>query len=166
MISWYAVHAQPNGEEKARANLERQGYDVFLPRYRRWVRHARQRRIVSRPLFPRYLFVGLDRAEMRWRPILSTPGVASLVRAGDEPAAVATGVIKALRGQDREGAFDRVVPAEDFCPGDKVRIKEGPFQDLVGRLIRGTGDGRVCILLELLGREVRAEVSGLMIEAA
>ncbi len=166
MMSWYAVHAQPNSEEKACAHLQRQGYEVFLPRYRRWIRHARRRLVVARPLFPRYLFVGLERNQMRWRPILSSPGVATVVRAGDEPAAVAPGIIDALRREVASGVFDRIAPSADFRPGDKVRITEGVFQDLVGQLIHADDLERVCILLDLLGRKVRAEVSSLAIEAA
>lgn len=137
-----------------------------MPRYRRWIRTARRRLIVLRPLFPRYLFVGLDLSEMRWRPILSTPGVASLVRVGDEPAVVAIDVIEALRHRERECAFDQIATAGHLLPGGTMRITEGPFRDLVGQLTRASeGDG-VCILLELLGREVRAEVSRLTIAAA
>ena len=33
MTYWYVVHTQPHGEERARLNLERQGFDVYLPEY-------------------------------------------------------------------------------------------------------------------------------------
>ncbi|MBV8132901.1 MAG: transcriptional activator RfaH, partial [Alphaproteobacteria bacterium] len=67
MIRWYAVFTQPHGETKAVEHLLRQGYFAYLPRYRTWVSHARRRQTVLRPLFPRYLFAGTDRASMRWR---------------------------------------------------------------------------------------------------
>ena len=59
MRRWYVVHTQPQGESRAKANLERQGYEVYLPRCRKWRRHARRAEIVAAPLFPRYLFVRL-----------------------------------------------------------------------------------------------------------
>jgi transcriptional antiterminator RfaH len=86
VIRWYAVYTRPHAETKAREHLLRQGYSAYLPRYRKRVRHARRCHMVLRPLFPRYLFAGIDRAAMRWRPILSTIGVAEVVCTGDEPS--------------------------------------------------------------------------------
>jgi len=62
---WYVVHTQPNGEGRADLNLCRQGFATYLPRYARRRRHARRQEVVKRPLFPRYLFVGLDLARDR-----------------------------------------------------------------------------------------------------
>src|SRR6187397_1071564 len=106
MIAWYAVHTRPQAETKALENLLRQGYDAYLPRYRTQITHARRRQTVLRPLFPRYLFAGIDRSAMRWRPILSTAGVSDLVRSGNEPMPVAHEIVEALRAQESAGGFD------------------------------------------------------------
>jgi transcriptional antiterminator RfaH len=166
MIMWYAAYTQLHAEAKALDHLQRQGYGVYLPRYRRWVRHARRRALVSRPLFPRYLFVGLDRLTQRWRPIRSTVGVLGLVSRGEEPVAVAPGIIDALRRREGEGAFDLLSPAQLLRTGDTVRVTQGPFADLVGRLLGIADHERVYILLDLLGRTVRAEVAATAVEAA
>ena len=165
-MRWFAVHTQPHSEGKAHENLARQGYAPYLPRYRRWVRHARQRKLVLRPLFSRYLFVGFDRATMPWRPILSTVGVSGIVCRGDGPEPVAPGVIELLRKRESDGAFDELVPAHRLKSGDAVRIAEGPFENVIGRLVKAGDEERVYILFELLGRSVRAEVSAAIIEAA
>ena len=47
-----------------------------------------------------------------------------------------------------------------------VRVTEGPFADLVGRLLGAADHERVYILLDLLGRAVRAEVPAVAVEAA
>lgn len=166
MISWYAVYTQPNSEEKAVEHLRRQDYNTYLPRYRRAIRHARRRALVLRPLFPRYLFVGLDRLTQRWRPIRSTCGVVGLVASGDEPVPVSVEIVDSLRRQESNGAFDLLSPVQRLREGDSVRVTEGPFADLVGRLLGMADHERVYILLELLGRTVRAEVSALAVEAA
>ncbi|MGH7059167.1 MAG: transcriptional activator RfaH, partial [Stellaceae bacterium] len=111
MIGWYAVHTQPHAETRARDNLLRQGYAAYLPRCRVYVSHARRRRVALRPLFPRYLFAGVDRAAMRWRPILSTFGVADIVRTGEEPAPVPDEILAALREREAAGLFDQLDPA-------------------------------------------------------
>lgn len=166
MITWYATYTQPHAEDKALDHLQRQGYSVYLPRYRRWVRHARRRTLVSRPLFPRYLFVGLDRLTQLWRPIRSTVGVVGLVSRAEEPVAVAPDIIELLRRREDEGAFDVVSPLQRLRLGDAVRVTEGPFADLVGRLVGLADHERIHILLELLGRTVRAEVAATAVETA
>jgi len=151
---------------KAAEHLARQGYAAYLPRYRRYVRHARTRALVLRPLFPRYVFVGLDRLAQRWRPIRSTVGVVGLVSSADGPVPVAAAIVDALRRQEREGVFDLLSPAARLRAGDAVRVTQGPFADLVGRLLGAADHERVFVLLDLLGRSVRAEMPVLAVEAA
>lgn len=164
--AWYAVHTQPHAEAKALENLLRQGYRAYLPRCRIWVSHARRRQLALRPLFPRYLFAGLDGAVMRWRPILSTVGVSDVVRAGDRPASVPRGIVAAIRDRERDGAFDGLDPQHSLRAGELVRVTSGAFADLVGRLVELRDRDRAVVLLELLGRAVRAELALEAVEAA
>jgi transcriptional antiterminator RfaH len=165
MMQWYAVHTKPSREEMAVENLQRQGYPTYLPRQRRVVRHARKREVVLRPLFQRYLFVGIDRARTAWRPVLSTFGVAGVVCGGGEPLPVASEVIELLKAREREGAFDVTSILGRLKPGDRVRVSDGPFADFVGRIVVACTAARVTILLEFLGRVVKAEVPAVSIEA-
>jgi transcriptional antiterminator RfaH len=165
-IAWYAVHTQPHAETKALENLLRQGYHAYLPRCRIWVSHARRRQLALRPLFPRYLFAGLDGVAMRWRPILSTVGVSDVVRAGDRPASVPSGIVAAIRDRERDGAFDGLDPQHSLRAGELVRVTSGAFADLIGRLVELRDRDRAVVLLELLGRAVRAELALETVEAA
>lgn len=152
---WYVVVTQPNNEGRAEEHLLRQGFSVYLPRYRRTRRHARKTETVLRPLFPRYLFVGLDLARDRWRSVQSTFGVQGLVTVGDRPSAVPDAVIEAiLQRQDDDGLILMGAPA--LPKGTKVRILDGIFEDAVGLFERAAGEQRVAVLLQLLGREVMA----------
>ena len=76
---WYVVQTHINSESKAAANLSRQGFFVYLPRYLKRRSHARKVDVAPRPLFPRYLFVAIDVASQRWRAIQSTLGVSHLI---------------------------------------------------------------------------------------
>lgn len=155
MTGWYVVYTQARGELKAVDHLQRQSYAVYLPRCRRWRSHARSRELVLRPLFPRYLFVALDLGTMPWRPILSTIGVAGLVRHGDEPVPVPPGLVEALRQAERDRAFDQPSPADRWKLGDPVRITSGPFAEMIGRFQGLADEERVYVLLDLLGRPVK-----------
>jgi transcriptional antiterminator RfaH len=164
---WYAIHTLPHAETKALDNLLRQGYRAYLPRCRTWVSHARRRQLSLRPLFPRYLFAGADGATMRWRPILSTFGVSDVVSAGDRPAVVPGDVVAAIRAREEQGAFDgldlrRRLPR----PGELVRVTAGAFEDMIGRLVELRDQDRVVVLLDLMGRAVRAQFAAEAIEAA
>ena len=164
MTQWYAVYTQPHAESKALEHLQRQGYGAYLPRYRTRVSHARRRQIVLRPLFPRYLFAAIDRATMPWRPILSTVGVTDIVRAGDEPAPVPAEIVTAIRERENTGAFDRVDSRQMLRLGELVRVTTGAFEDMVGSLVELRDQDRIVVLLELLGRTVRAQLRAEVVE--
>lgn len=156
---WYVVQSRPNAELKAVAHLNRQGFPTYLPRYLKRRRHARRVEVVTAPLFPRYLFVGIDMATQRWRSIYSTIGVSKLVCAGDVPVCVAEQVVAALKQREDCSGFIKLERRPQFRFGDKIRLLEGVFADCLG-LYEGMRDrDRVAILLDLLGRKVRVQVN-------
>ena len=163
---WYVVQTHVNAETKAAANLERQGFAVYLPRYLKRRSHARKVDTVARPLFPRYLFVAIDLATQRWRSIQSTLGVSHLVCWSGHPASVDNGVIATLKAREDQNGFVKLARRFGFAPGDKVRIVEGAFVDNLA-LVEGISDHeRVAVLLDLLGRKVRVLVGVDLIAAA
>lgn len=163
---WYVVQTHVNAELKAAANLGRQGFSVYLPRYLKRRSHARKVDTVARPLFPRYLFIAIDLAAQRWRSIQSTLGVSHLVCVGDRPAQVADGVVDALRAREDEVGFIRLTRRPAFSPGDKVRIVDGVFVDNLALVEDVSDRDRVAVLLNLLGRKVRVSVRADLIAAA
>lgn len=150
---WLVARTHPRAEGRACENLARQGYSVYAPSMRRWRVHGRQRDIVQRPLFPRYVFVGTRAVAGRWRSILSTFGVSDLVRQGEIPACVPESLVATLRANESAGAFDETRAARALAPGAAVRVLVGPFADVVGRLVALREDDRILVLLDFLGRE-------------
>ncbi len=158
MKKWLVVYTQAGKEDRARSNLERQGYEVYLPHYSRRRVHARRVEFVDRPLFPRYLFVSINLSKDIWRPILGTFGVCDLIRTGDHPNVLPEGLVDLIRAQETIGRHDERNQIHDLKLGAAVRVVSGPFVDLVGRLRSLHDSQRVSILLELLGREVSVRV--------
>lgn len=163
MTYWCAVHTHALAESKAALHLRRQGFKVFLPRYRKTRRHARRVETVPAPLFPRYLFVALDPEQTRWRPILSTVGVCGLVRFGAKPAAVPSEIVAAIRAREDEEGYVATTSVADLRAGDPVRIVAGPLSDLDALFECANDNDRVTLLLELLGRHVRVRVPALAV---
>lgn len=164
MHQWFVVHTHAHGEELARTHLERQGFEVYLPRYRKQRRHARRTDWVATPLFPRYLFVGLDTAEKRWRTLRSTVGVSSLVCQGDQPIPVSDRIIDGIRAREDVTGFVAMLEKPSLRHGDKVRIVGGPLAETEAIFECRVDAQRVAVLLRLLGRETRVRVSANLVE--
>lgn len=153
MTDWYVVRTHAHAEAKALENLVRQGYEAYLPTCRRWRKHARRREIVRRPLFPNYLFVSFEIESTRWRPIVSTIGVASLICNGEVPTRVPEGTVESIKDAEISGLFDYTHAVTQLKPGDPVRVASGPFAGLIGQLQALASHDRVRVLLEILGRQ-------------
>ena len=165
-MRWYAVHTHAKAESKARFNLQRQGFDTYLPLYLKKRRHARRTEIVRSPLFPRYLFVFLDMERMAWRAINSTFGVIHLVCQGERPVPVPEGIMSGLKGRETPDGLIELPTRPLFGAGDPVRIVEGAFSDRVGLFQGQTDQQRVNLLLDMLGRQVKVTLPLESVEAA
>lgn len=161
---WIAVNAHQNRERTAEQNLRNQDYEPYCPVIRKQIRHARRMSEALRPLFPGYLFVRLEAGQSRWRPILSTIGVRSVVRTGDVPCAVPNQFIDELKAREEDGAIAR--PASYRQIGDTVRIAHGAFDGFVGKIIGLSENDRLIVLLDFLNRPVRVKVSGDLLSVA
>jgi transcriptional antiterminator RfaH len=163
---WYAVHTHPREEFKALSHLQRQEYQVYLPRYAKNIRHARKSERVIRPFFPRYLFLHLNLATEGWRSIRSTIGVSDIVCFGDQPAPLPAGVIEVIQSREDADGFVQFVRQNSLKRGDSVVVLSGPFARQFGRCDGVSDNERVAILLDLLGRKVRVMLDAEAVEAA
>lgn len=154
---WYAVHTQVHREVRAQTQLQNQHYRVYLPQRRKTIRHARKLRTVLAPFFPRYLFITLDPTVDQWRNVNHTFGVCSLVMAGERPHPVPRGVVEAMiAATDAAGVLS---VAQDLKIGERVRLLAGPFADRLGTLDRLDDNGRVRVLLEIMGGAVPVQLA-------
>ena len=154
---WYVARTLPQRELHAARQLNNQGFRTFVPRYWKNRRHARRVETISAALFPRYIFVVVDRTRDRWRSINGTLGVDRLLMYGGEPQAVPVGIVENLIAvADGQGnvRFDFRLKE-----GDAIKVTAGPFADLVGQLEQLDDNGRVRVLLEILGGRVRVVLS-------
>ena len=149
---WYVVRTQPHREAQAARQLENQAYRVFLPRFLKSRRHARKFETVLAPLFPRYMFIVLDLGRDRWRSVNGTYGVDRLLMRSGEPEPVPNGLVEQLTEAAAADGVVRSGPA--LREGQTIRVTAGPFAELVGKLETLDDQGRVRVLLEIMGGTV------------
>ncbi|MFW2437775.1 MAG: transcription/translation regulatory transformer protein RfaH [Arenicellales bacterium] len=157
MKSWYLIYTKPQKELVARENLERQGYEIYLPMAR--LRRRRMGKGATRiePLFPRYLFIHLDTKTDNWSPIRSTLGVSNLVKFGMYPSAVPEALIKLLCDRCDDEGIQNIVP-DEYKEGEAIRVMEGPMTGLEGVFLAKTSNDRVMVLLDIVGKHTRVNL--------
>jgi transcription antitermination factor NusG len=157
---WFALHTQHQHEKTVSRLLTGKGFQAFLPLYdtvHRWKNGLRQ---VSLPLFPCYVFV--QSPIERWLPVLTTPGIHSVVAFGGTPALIPRSEIEAVRRVVESAA--KAEPHPFIRCGDRVRIKSGSLQGLEGVLVRKKSQWKLLLSVEMLERSVAVEIDFSMAE--
>jgi transcriptional antiterminator RfaH len=164
LAPWAVVNTHSHREEIALQNLQRQNFMTYCPMIRRRRSYGRRIATVLRPLFPSYLFVSTGTNFGRWKPILSTYGVRSVVRNGQEIATIDDGFIAHLRAREVDGVIVR--PSEPYRIGQSVAIAEGPFGGLMATIIDMNENDRIVVLLKLMNRSTSLTLSIHQVTAA
>ena len=163
---WYCVHTKPRQESQVSAYLEENlGLETYLPRLREHRTIRRVRRIVTKPLFPRYLFCRFD-AGLQFRAVRHAPDVLEVVRFGQQPVPVSDAIITELKAW--AGAEHDIITIErGFSVGDVVTIKSGPMRGLQAVISQARNDrDRVAVLLSTLELNAQVLISRSMLELA
>lgn len=150
--SWCVVMTKPRKEFVAAENLVRQNYSVYLPRIQVRKRRSASWVVCVEPLFPRYLFLRINRFLQNTLPIRSTLGVTGLLRFGETAAVVSEAVIRSIQLREDDATGLLPVQHQPFKVGEAVQIIDGPLKGFEGIFNQLRGDARVMVLLEMLGQ--------------
>jgi transcription antitermination factor NusG len=159
--NWYAFYTCPNREKVACNELLKRQYDVFLPLVKtlsRW--QNRQKKKISKVLFPGYIFVRTVEAEIY--KIVQIPQIVRCVKCGDRPAVVPDRDIRCIELMVDLG--QEVFTAQDFAEGEHVRVVRGPLTGYVGILIRRKGRNRFGVQLSDIKQCACIDISVSMLE--
>lgn len=161
--NWVVVRTQPNREAWAAENIIRQLAVPYLPRCAEKIKIGNHYETKARLLFPGYIFVRTF--DGRWRFLLGTYGVSSVVMTGSSPAVVQEAEIARIKAcEDSDGLvhLPKLLPdlydEEDhhrFKKGQPVRIKDGVYSGYEGIYEGCHAKDRERILLDYLGRKTR-----------
>jgi transcriptional antiterminator RfaH len=158
---WIVVTCRQAQEVRARGELVRQGFDVYLPMRLASIRRpgrSNVRDLVARPFLPGYLFVRTSLSLGDWRRIWSTFGVKGLLGSEERPAAVRDWVVDRIRDQE-EGGFIKLGLEADRPAFDRgARVQLAGLDQVEGMFLEQIDERRASILVSLLGRDSRVTV--------
>jgi transcription antitermination factor NusG len=106
-------------------------------------------------LFPGYLFCRFD-VHDRLLPILTTPGVISIIGAGKTPIAVSDQEIASVQAILRSGLPARPWPC--LTVGCRVLLERGPLAGIEGIVLNVDKAFRLVVSVPLLQRSVAVEI--------
>jgi transcriptional antiterminator RfaH len=150
--AWYALYTKPRNEFKASKQIEKIGVSYYLPTATKIKQWSDRKKKITEPVLRGYIFIFADEKER-----INTLELNSVVRCLSEsgrPAKIPAWQIENLRKMlSNEGEF---FVREGLVPGVKVKIKEGPFKDVIGVYKEIDNDKTIAVSIELLNRSVIA----------
>ena len=151
---WFALRVRSHFENTVATVLGGKGYEWFLPQYksrRAWSDRIKE---IQLPLFPGYVFCRFD--PQHRLPVLTTPGIVSVVGIGKMPVPIDDAEIAAIQATVQSGLPSRPWPFLQV--GQKVRVESGPLSGLEGILLDLKRQHRLVMSVTLLQRSVAVEV--------
>jgi transcriptional antiterminator RfaH len=155
---WYLAYTRPRMEQTALVNLERQGFEAYLPLFKTCRRTSEGLQPGFEAMFPRYVFLRAANRRQSLGTIASTRGVCCLVRFGGEAAQVRPQTLEQIKEFERQRNQIELDGISPIQPGARVRMRRGSFKGIEG-LVVAVARQRVTFLLEMLGREQQVTVA-------
>lgn len=128
---------------------------------------AGKRKVVKRKLYPGYLMIRMGVNDESWFLVRETPGIGDFTGASGKPTPMSDieveRIIKMVYPDaEEEQSLKTTIP---FRSGDRVRVKEGNFQNLEGDVDRiDEANGRVTVIISIFGRSTPVELDHWQIE--
>jgi transcription antitermination factor NusG len=151
---WFAVNVWTKSEGLVSTALHTRGVETFLPFYTVRKRYSDRVKTVNQPFFPGYVFCRFDAC--RRLPILSTPGVLSIVSFEGVPAPIDESEISAIR---LAVAVAATKPWTYLAVGERVRVRSGAMAGLEGVLMAVKNQYRLILSITMLQRSIAVELN-------
>ena len=152
---WFILQFKSNSHHLAAKNLNRQGFETFLPLHETTSRRLSRFINTSKPLFPSYMFIKFDRAETEWHRINNTYGVSRLITFNSILKSIPTIFVDHL--MKRYDLSGKLIPIQKLKKGDHVTVLKGPFANFIATVEKYEADQRIWILMDLMGRKTKIQ---------
>lgn len=168
---WYVLHTYSGYEENVARNLRQRIesmdmqdriFDVLIPTETKIKIKGGKRVKTREKIFPGYVLVNMVVTDDSWYVVRNTPNVTGFVGTGTTPTPVDEHEIESLQ---RRMGIEEPKYKIDVSIGTPVRIVDGPFKDMEGRVDAvDEARGKVKVLLQIFGRETPVELDFLQIK--
>jgi transcriptional antiterminator RfaH len=146
---WYIAQIKPNSYRSATQNLERQGFETFLPKME--ITHRKKNKFLIKNVyvFPGYIFVCFNSNVITWTKINNTYGVSKILVFNKKPSEISSKLIVELK--NRYEINNNVTLKDMLQKGDSIKFHKGPFADLIANVESVDENSRIWVLLEAMG---------------
>jgi transcription antitermination factor NusG len=152
-LQWFAIRTRSRAEKATEYAMQSKGYEPYLPMCKNRRQWSDRKVEIEIPLFAGYLFCRFD--PLRRLPILTTPGVVSILGNGKVPIPIPDQEIEAIQIAVRTGLAE---PWPYLKEGDKIRVTRGSMMGIEGLLVKKKANWRIVVSLALLQRSVAVEI--------
>jgi len=175
---WYILKVQVNREDSIRdallrrvkiEGLEPYFGDIIVPTEEvAEFNKSGKRRVVRRKLYPGYILVHMAINDDTWFVVRETPGVGDFTGSAGKPTPMeARDVDRILRlgaaHEERGGPIKTAIP---FKSGDRVRVKDGHFQNFEGEVDAiDEANGRITVMINIFNRSTPVELEHWQVES-
>jgi transcriptional antiterminator NusG len=172
---WYILKVQTNREESIRdalqrrvamAGLEKYFGDIIVPTEMISEFKGGKKRVSKRKLYPGYIVVNMEINDDTWYLVRETSGIGDFTGAMGRPTPMAPQDVAKIVAKTEEKPDEAPRVDIRFKPGDRVRIKEGTFENFEGNVEAiDQANGRVTVMINIFGRSTPVELEYWQIEA-
>ena len=176
-FDWYILKIQVNREDSIRDALLRRIKMNGVERYFKEVvvptedvaefTKTGKRRVVKKKLYPGYLLINMAVNDESWFAIRETAGIGDFTGSGGKPTPMLPRDVEQILRKSKV-ITDEQTPVKSTIPfkkDDKVRVKEGNFQNFEGDVAGvDQANGRVKVLIQIFGRSTEVEFQHWQIE--
>jgi len=175
-MDWYILKVQSNRERTVSeglqrrvkiAGLDRYFGDIIVPTEDVAEFKNGKRRVIKRKLYPGYIVVHMAINDDSWFLVRETSGIGDFTGTAGKPSPLLPHEIERILKASRpeEADSESVKTAIPFKQGDRVRIKEGTFENFEGDVDAiDEANGRVTVMISIFGRSTPYEVEHWQLE--
>ena len=153
---WQVIYTRSRAEKKVRDELSKKNIECFLPLHKKLHQWKDRKKWVEMPLMSGYCFVCISRKE--YEEVLKTNNVVCYVTFEGKAAVVPDHQIDFLKQMLKQNDFEVTVSQENFEPGKKVEVIEGPMIGLRGELVETRGKNKFILRLNQINSTFTVEI--------
>jgi len=152
--SWYALYIRSKNEFKAADQLNEIGVEYYLPVITKVKQWSDRKKKITEPVLRGYIFIyGNEKERLQ---SLEQEAIVRCVFDQGRPAVIPSWQIENLQKMLSQKSDFFI--HDGIVPGVKVKIKDGPFTDIVG-VVQETDNGNtIAVSIDLLNRSVIAHL--------